>query len=159
MEAPKYIRVGRLNSPAMQFANALLRDDGCQLRLVLSGSSSIANTRIAKSGTVIACFHEGISRFTPQAHPSRCTFREYRGKNVVEIPIRGMSWDHWGANPARAAYGVDKRDGTRVRIVAHRPITCNEGRIWYSRVVVLSLVDGNAFVLRLPTCDGPSVIG
>jgi hypothetical protein len=129
------------------------------LGLVLFGSSSVANARTAKSGTVIACFHEEISRFTPQAHPSRCTFRGFRGKRVVEIPIRGMTWGHWGANPTRAAYGVDRRDGTRVRIIAHRPIICNEGRIWYSQVVVLSLVDGNAFVLRLPTCDDPSVVG
>lgn len=125
--------------------------------LVLAGPfSSLANARIARSGTVVACFHEKIRRFTAQAHPSQCNIRGYRGKQIVEVPIKGMNWGHWGANPTRAAYGVDMRDGTRVRIIAYRPITCDEGRTWYSRVVVLSLVDGNAFELRLPTCNDPS---
>lgn len=128
------------------------------LALTLFGpSSSPANARTAKSGNVIACFHKKISRFTAQAHPSRCNLRGYRGKQVVEIPIKDMNWGHWGSNPTRAAYGVDKRDGTRVRIIAYRPITCDEGRTWYSSVVVV--LHGNFFELRLPTCDGPSVIG
>ena len=71
-----------------------------------------------------------------------------------------MKWGHWGAKPTRAAFGVDVRNGTRVRVIAYRPITCDEGRTWYSRVVIVNLRDGNFFVLRrLPTCDGPSVIG
>lgn len=133
------------------------------LALVLSGPpSSLANTRTARSGTVIACFHKKIRRFTAQAHPDRCDIAGYRGKEkeFVGIPIRGMKWGHWGAKPTRAAFGVDVRNGTRVRVIAYRPITCDEGRAWYSRVVIVNLRDGNFFVLRrLPTCDGPSVIG
>jgi len=130
------------------------------LALVLSGSpSSLANARIAKSGTVIACFHEKISLFTARAHPGRCSIWGYRGKQFVGLSIKGMKWGHWGANPTRAAYGVDTRNGTRVRVIAYRPIACDEGRTWYSRVIVLTFPDGNAFGLRRPTCDGPSVIG
>ncbi|HEX4463087.1 MAG TPA: hypothetical protein VH042_00415 [Solirubrobacterales bacterium] len=70
-----------------------------------------------------------------------------------------MQWGHWGANPTWAAFGVDTRDGTRVRVIAYRPIACDEGRTWYSRVVVVFPGNGSFFELRLPTCDGPSVIG
>jgi len=127
--------------------------------LVLYGAASSADARVATSGPVIACFHKKISRFTAQAHPSRCRLRGYRGRQVVEIPIRGMNWGHWGSNPTRAAYGADKRDGTAVRVITFRPVACSDGRTWYSRVVVLPFPDGNAFGLRLPTCDDPSVIG
>jgi hypothetical protein len=130
------------------------------LALVLSGPpSSFANTGTAKPGTVIACFHEKISRFTALAHPGRCSIWGYRGKQFLGIPIKSMKWGHWGANPTRAAFGVDMRDGTRVRIIAYRPIACDEGHTWYSRVVVVFPGDGRFFGLRLPTCDGPSVIG
>jgi len=130
------------------------------LALVLSAlSPGLANARIAKSGTVIACFHEKIRRFTAQAHPSRCNLRGYRGKQEVEVPIKGMKWGHWGSNPTRAAYGVDRRDGRGIRIIAYRPIPCDKGRTWYSRVVVFFPGDGTGLVLRLPTCDDPSVIG
>jgi hypothetical protein len=130
------------------------------LALALSGPpSSPAVIRIAKSGSVIACFHPKPDRFTAQAHPSRCNISGHRGEEVVEVPIRGMNWGHWGFNPTRASYGVDKRDGTHVRVIAYRPIACDEGRTWYSRVVVFFLEDGSGFDLRLPVCDGPSVIG
>jgi hypothetical protein len=130
------------------------------LALVLSGPlSSVADARTAKSGTVIACSHKKIGRFTAQAHPSRCNISGYRGKHSVEVPIKGMKWGHWGASPTRAAFGVDVRDGTRVRVIAYRPTTCDEGRTWYSKVIVVFLTDGNWFPLRLPTCDGLSVIG
>jgi hypothetical protein len=112
-----------------------------------------------KPDTLIACFHERISRFTAEAHPSRCDLWGYRGRQFVGIPIKGMKWGHWGANPTRAAYGVALRDGTRVRVIAFRPVRCDEGTAWYSRAVVVTLDDGNAFELRLLTCDGPSVIG
>ena len=128
--------------------------------LVLSGPpSSPANTRTAMSETVIACFHKKIRRFTAQTYPGRCDIRGYRGKKVVGIPIKGMKWGHWGGNPTRAASGIDLLDGTRVRLIAYQPITCNEGRTWYSRVVVVFLSDGTGLELRLPTCDGSSVTG
>ncbi len=65
-----------------------------------------------------------------------------------------MRWGHWGANPTRAAYGVDERDRTRVQVVAFRPITCGDGRSWYSRAVLLTFPEGNTFELRLPACGG-----
>lgn len=129
------------------------------LALGLSGPPSVANARTAKSEAVIACYHEKIDRFTRQVHPGQCNIWGYRGKQFVGIPVRGMKWGHWGANPTRAAYGVDMRDGTRVRVIAYRPISCGGGRAWYSRVVVVSLVDGNGFELRLPTCDDSHLIG
>jgi hypothetical protein len=128
------------------------------LALMLSlPPSAPANTRTAKSETVIACFHKKIRRFTAQAHPGRCDIAGYRGNKFFGLPVKGMKWGHWGANPTRAAFGVDSRDGTRVRVIAYRPITCDEDRTWYSRVVIV--FHSNPFELRLPTCDGPSVIG
>jgi hypothetical protein len=123
------------------------------LALVLfSSTSSLAESGTGKSEAVIACFHPKIKRFTAQAHPRQCNISGHRGKKFVEVPVRSMKWGHWGANPTRAAFGVNRRDGTRVRVIAHRPISCNDGRTWYSTVVVLSLVDGHSFELRLPTC-------
>jgi hypothetical protein len=129
--------------------------------LALALPSSLASARIAKSGTVIACFHKKIGRFTAQAHPSRCNISGYRGRDheFVEIPVKGVNWGHWGFSPTRGAYGHDKRNGKGVRIIAYRPIACEEGHRWYSRVVVFFPGDGNGFELRLPTCDDPAVIG
>jgi hypothetical protein len=133
----------------------------CGVALVMAKDSppSLAVPGTAESRTVIACFHEKVSRFTAQAHPGRCDIWGNRGTQFAGIPVRGMKWGHWGANPTRADYGVDTRNDTRVRIVAYRPIACDEGRTWYSRVVVAFPADGKFFELRLPTCDGPSVIG
>jgi hypothetical protein len=125
------------------------------LALLFSGPPSpLAHAQSAKPKPVIACFHPKIDRYTAQIHPSRCNLRGYQGKQVVEVPIKGMNWGHWGFNPTRASYGIDKRDGTRIRVIAFRPINCDEGRTWYSRVVLLSFPEGNAFELRLPSCDG-----
>ncbi len=122
--------------------------------LPLSAPPSPANARPpAKAGPVIACFHPETRRYTAQAQPSRCYLRGYGKKGVVGIPIKGMKWGHWGSNPTRAAYGVNERSGRRVRVIAVQPIAC-EGRAWYSRVVVVTLRDGNFFDVRLPTCDG-----
>src|SRR4051812_32741723 len=103
---------------------------GMALLLVLLISPlSLATAQKRGSDTVIACFHKKISRFSALAHPKRCDFRGYRGKKVAEIPVEGMKWGgHWGAKPARAAFGVDVRDGTPVRVVAYRPVPCADGR-------------------------------
>jgi hypothetical protein len=113
----------------------------------------------AKPRTVIACFHAKISRFTALAHPDRCNIWGYRGKQFVGVPIKGMKWGHWGFNPTRAAHGTDLLDGTGVRVIAYRPVSCDEGRTWYSRAVIVFPGDGRFFGLRLLTCDGPSVVG
>jgi hypothetical protein len=120
--------------------------------LVSAPPSSLAETRASRPAVVIACFHEKVDRFTAEAHPRRCDIAGYRGKDFVEVPARGMHWGHWGANPTRAAYGVDTRNGIHVRIIAHLPITCDDGRTWYSRVVVVFLGNGRFFGLHLPTC-------
>lgn len=70
-----------------------------------------------------------------------------------------MKWGHWGANPTRAAFGVDVRNGAHVRIVAYRPTPCDDGHKWYSTVVVVFPSDGSGFELGLPTCADPLVIG
>jgi hypothetical protein len=130
------------------------------LALALAGlPSSLAHGRTGSSKTVIACFHEKSRRFTAESHPDRCHirgYREERGKHFAGVSVRAMKWGHWGARRTRAAYGVDVHDGTRFRIIAFRPISCDGGRTWYSRVVVLTFPDGNAFGLRLPTCVDPS---
>lgn len=121
--------------------------------LVLSGpASSLADTGTAKPRTVIACFHPKTKRFTAKAHPGRCNISGYRGKERVSVPVTGMKWGHWGANPTRADFGVDMRDGTRARVIAHRPITSDDGLAWYSRVVIVFPADGSGFILRLPIC-------
>jgi hypothetical protein len=123
------------------------------LALVLPGpASSPADTGAAKSRTVIACFHPKIKRFTGRAHPGRCNIAGHRGKQFEKVPVKGMKWGHWGAKPTRAAFGVDMRDGTRIRVIAYRPTTCDDGLVWYSRAVFLTWPDGNVFALRLPTC-------
>jgi hypothetical protein len=125
------------------------------LSLVLAlfaSPSLIANAGPPKSKAVIACFHKKVGRFTATAHPGRCEIRGHRGKRFERLPVKGMQWGHWGANPTRAAFGVDTRDGTRVRIVAYKPVICSEVRQWYSRIVVVLLTNGNGFELRLPTC-------
>lgn len=116
--------------------------------------SALANVRPARSGWVIACHHKEIHRFSAQAHPGRCNVAGYRGRKFVEVPIRGMNWGRWGSNPTFAAYGRDQRNGHAVRLIAFRPIRCNDGRTWYSRVTVLTFPSGYAFQLRLKGC-GP----
>jgi hypothetical protein len=104
---------------------------------LMGPSSTIART--AKVGPVSACFHGKIRRFTAQAHPSQCVIAGYRGKKFVQVPVKGVNWGHWGAKRTFGAYGVDKRDGRAVRIIAYHPIHCNRGGAWYSKVnVVLS---------------------
>jgi hypothetical protein len=117
--------------------------------------------KAATPRSVIACFHKKIRRFTAEPRPEHCDIAGYRGrkKEFVANPIKGMKWGHWGFNPARAAFGVDVRNGTHVRVIAYRPITCDNGRTWYSEVVIVNPGNGNFFGLRLPTCNGPSVIG
>lgn len=130
------------------------------LALVLSDPSLVSG-QPAKSGAVIACFHKKTGRFTAQAHPSRCNIAGYHGRDreFVEVPVKGVNWGHWGFNPTRGAYGRDKRNGKGVQIIAYRPIACEEGRRWYSQVVIVFPGEGTFFGLRLPTCDDPAVIG
>ncbi len=120
--------------------------------MLAGSSSSPVHAQMRKPVTVLPCFHPRVDRFTARVHPSTCNISGYRGDEFVEVPIKGMNWGHWGFNPTRAAYGVDKRDGRGVRIVAYRPITCDEGRRWYSRAVVVFPGDGSGFELRLPAC-------
>lgn len=105
-----------------------------------------------KPGAVIACYHEKARRYTALVHPGRCVLRGYRGKQTLGIPIKGMKWGHWGVFAARAAFGVDMRDGERVRVVASRPITCDDGSTWYSMVGGVFLRHVRGFQFRLPTC-------
>ena len=102
-----------------------------------------------KLGTVIACYHERAQRYTARVHPGRCVLR---GRQGAEIPIKGMRWGHWGVFAPRAAYGVDMRDGERVRVVASRPVACGDGSTWYSKVGGVFLKHVRGFQFRLPTC-------
>lgn len=126
--------------------------------LLSSPPSSPAETRTAKSEAAIACFHPEAQRFSAESRPNRCRLRGYRETRVVGIPIEGMSWSHWGANPTRAAFGNDMRSGIAVRVIAYRPIACDDGPRWYSRVMVVYPGQGEFFELRLPTC-GRSLTG
>lgn len=107
-----------------------------------------------KRRAMIACFHEETGRFTGQAQPSRCTLKGHRGSEVVKVPITGMKWGHWGSKVTRAAYGVDTLNGGRVRIIAFRRVTCDDGRTWYSMAIVGRLRNGTFFGLGLPACNG-----
>jgi hypothetical protein len=121
--------------------------------LLLCAAAALGAGSSGKPNAVIACFHPRVATFTPEAHPGDCHIRGRRGKEVVDLPIVGMKWGHWGANPTRAAFGDDRRNGKRAQVVAFRPITCEDGRAWYSMVVVLLFADnGNSFSLRLPAC-------
>jgi hypothetical protein len=102
-----------------------------------------------KPRTVIACYHEKVRRYTALVHPGRCILRGVRG---AEIPIKGMRWGHWGVFAPRAAFGVDMRDGERVRVVASRPVTCDDGSTWYSKVGGVFLKHVRGFQFSLPTC-------
>ncbi len=152
------VRLGQFCNSLMLFCSVAVV--GLALALC-SPFSSVAHAQVAKSGAVIACFHKKIGRFTAQAHPSRCNISGYRGRDreFVEVPVKGVNWGHWGLNPTRGAYGHNKRNGKGVRIIAYKPITCDEGRTWYSRVIVVFPGEGTFFGLRLPTCDDPAVIG
>lgn len=124
------------------------------LALLLSGPpSSLAKVRTAGSRAVIACFHKKKNRFTAEVHPRQCSIAGQRGEEFVQVPIEGMKWVHWGANPTRGAYGTDIRNGRAVRIIAHLPIVCQDSRAWYSRVVVVFPGIGRFFGLHLPTCE------
>jgi len=124
------------------------------LALLLSASPSLTDARPpAEAAPAIACFHPETRRYTAQAHPSRCYFRGSGQGRVLGISVKDMKWCHSGSNPTRAAYGVNERSGRRVRIIAVQPTAC-EGRAWYSRIVVVTLRDGNFFDVRLPTCGG-----
>ena len=126
--------------------------------LLFFSLSSPARAKPVSSEAAIACFHPKTQRFTAEAHPNRCRLRGYRETRVVGVPIEGMSWSHWGANPTRAAFGNDLRGGAAVRVIAYRPIACDEGLRWYSRVMVVYPGRGEFFELRLPIC-GRSLIG
>jgi hypothetical protein len=115
------------------------------------------HTGTGKPRAVIACFHEKSRGFSAEAHPRRCHLRGYREQSVVGISIKNLKWGHWGANHTRAAYGVDLRDGSAVRVIVFRPITCEDGLNWYSRVVIFFPADSHGFEFDLPTCDGLSV--
>lgn len=124
------------------------------LALVLLAWPSPTDARPpAKAGAVIACFHPETRHYTAQAQPGQCHFRGYGKKGLVGIPVKGMKWGNWGSNPTRAAHGMNALSGRHLRIIAVQPIVC-EGRAWYSRIVVVTLRNGNFFDVRLPTCDG-----
>jgi hypothetical protein len=113
----------------------------------------------AKTPTVIACFHKKSGRVAGLAHPNQCVIRGYRGRGrqrIVAFTIRGIRWGHWGAVPTRGAFGNDVRTGEGVRIIAYRRVECDDGRAWYSRVILNFRGTGNFFELRLPTCVGSS---
>jgi hypothetical protein len=107
-----------------------------------------------KRRAMIACFHEETGHFTGQAQPSRCTFKGHRGSEIVKVPIAGMRWGHWGSKVTRAAYGVNALSGERVRMIAFRRVTCEDGRTWYSTATVVRLRSGTFFGLDLPACHG-----
>lgn len=123
------------------------------LALLPGSPSAFGKSTDTRSTSVIACFHKKVNRSTAEAHPRRCNISGYEGKKMVEVAVEGMKWGHWGSNPTRAAFGVDASSERRVRIIAHRPINCGDGRAWYSRVVVVYPGNGTFFGLRLPVCN------
>jgi hypothetical protein len=122
--------------------------------LLLCAAAALGAGSSGKPNAVIACFHPRVATFTPEAHPGDCHIRGRRGKEVVDLPIVGMKWGHWGARHTRAGFGSDVRDGRGVRVVAYQLKTCADGLTWYSKAVVVFPGDGSGFEVRLPTCSG-----
>lgn len=120
--------------------------------ILLSLSTSSVSAASTAPSSVIACFHTGIGRFSAELHPQRCDIRGRQGKRVIGIPVKGMKWGHWGARATRAAFGVEMRNGARVRVIAHRPVHCLDGRTWYSKANIVFLSSGDWLELQLPTC-------
>jgi hypothetical protein len=141
--------VGRLPFPL----TALWALFAASLLLALSVGPPPASAGTARSQTYIACYHEKIDRFSAETHPERCNIWGNRGQQFLGISVRHMNWRLWGANRSRASYGFRVDDHAAVRVIAHRPIVCSDGRRWYSKVVVFFPVGGEAFVFRMPTCD------
>jgi hypothetical protein len=119
------------------------------------------DTSEAKSPAVIACFHPESGRFTGVAHPRKCVVKGYRGfgRHFVSVPVAGIVWGHWGASPTRGAFGNRVSTGEGVRLIAYRRHICDDGRYWYSRVIVNFRRSGIFYELRLPTCNSPLVVG
>ena len=123
---------------------------------LLGAPSTRANARPVKSVTFLACYHQKVGRFSAEEHPAGCNIWGYRGRKFFGVSVRDMNWKHWGANRSRASFGVDVRDQVPVRVVAYRPIPCDDGRHWYSRVAVFFPADSSGFELHLPTCERSS---
>jgi hypothetical protein len=121
-----------------------------------------ADARAAKkSPAVISCFHKKTGRFSGVFHPDQCVIKGYRGrgKHFVSVPVQGMKWGGWGESRTRGSFGRHVSTGEGVRVIAYGRRICDDGCYWYSRVIFVFQRTGHIFVLRLPTCDDPLVIG
>jgi hypothetical protein len=133
------------------------------LASVLVGFCACASGRDAVPGSIrvrgimISCYHEELRRFTAEVNPARCDIAGHEGeqRKFVSFPIQNLRWSEWGEFRSEGSYGVDVRNGIRVRLIAFRRVRCTDGRIFYSAVNVVEPGNGSYSVVRLPTCDDP----
>lgn len=131
--------------------------------VLLSGGLLFSADALAakKSAAVIACFHKKIGRFTGDGRPDKCVIKGHRGsgKRFVSVPVQGLRWRGWGESRTLGSFGHHVSTGEGVRVIAYGRRICDDGHYWYSKVVFVFQRTGNIFVLHLPTCDDPLVIG
>jgi hypothetical protein len=100
------------------------------LAFVLIGFCSLASGRdgipgsVRVQGITISCYHNEVHRFTAEVKPAR----------------------------SEGSYGVNVRNGIRVRVIAFRRVRCTDGRTFYSATSVVEPGNGSYSVIRLPTC-------
>jgi hypothetical protein len=119
------------------------------------GSVSVAGQK--QEGPFIACFHQKQRKYTPRVKPRQCDIagiRKGRGMTFVNVPVRAIRWNHWGASQSLGSFGIDKRDGRGVRVVAYRAVRCEGGYRLYTKVTVVYPGPGFGFILNLPGCEG-----
>jgi hypothetical protein len=122
-----------------------------------SGRGTVSGS-VRLRGTLISCYHKELRRFSAVVAPSRCDIAGDEGeqRTSVGFPIRDLRWSEWGEFRSEGSYGVNTRNGIRVRVIAFRRVRCRDGRVFYSAVNVVEPGNGSYSVVRLPSCELPS---
>jgi hypothetical protein len=93
-------------------------------------------------------------RIQPEVKPARRDIAGHEGEDrkFASFPIRRLRWSEWGEFRSEGSYGVNVRNGIRVRVIAFRRVRCTDGRTFYSATSVVEPGNGSYSVIRLPTC-------
>lgn len=160
---PRFFSPGRIGTASVLITTFLL------LGLIASSPAASGHpTRVPVGhppirGTMLACYHRKIHRFTAEIHPGRCEVAGIaEGEGFVRFPIEGewerIEWNHWGGFRSQGNEAVNRRTEREVRVIAYRRVRCPDGSTWYSLANMFSLVGSYNAVIRLPVCDGPRLI-
>lgn len=136
------------------------------LALMSTGLCSLASGRDGVPGSVrvrgimISCYHKEVRRFTAEVAPARCDIAGHEGEDrrFASFRIHRLRWSEWGEFRSEGSYGVNVRDGIRVRVIAFRRVRCADGRTFYSAANVVEPGNGSYSVVRLPTCGDPRLM-